>query len=45
MEEMKNIHKILVVQGEEETPLERPRCRGMDTIEMNLKGTSYEDVE
>jgi hypothetical protein len=45
MEEMRNIHKILVVQREEKSPLERPRRRWMDTIEMNIKGTGFEDVE
>jgi hypothetical protein len=45
MEEMRNTHKIVVGQPEGETPHGTPRRIWIDDIEINLKGTGYEDME
>jgi hypothetical protein len=41
MEEMRNIHKILVGKPEEKRPLGRPRHRWEDSIRMHLRETGW----
>jgi acyl-CoA hydrolase len=45
MGEMKNVYNILVTNPEEKGPVERPRCRWDDNIEINLRETVWKAVD
>jgi hypothetical protein len=41
MEAKRNAYRILMGKPEGKRPLERPRCRGVDTIKMDLRETGW----
>jgi hypothetical protein len=45
MWEKRNSYWILVGKPERKKPLGRPRCRWMDSIKMNLRGTVWDGMD
>jgi hypothetical protein len=45
MEEKRNAYRLLVRKPEGKMPLERPRCRWVDNIRMDLGEVGWGDVD